>query len=158
MATILSFLEINKFTSNARNSTNPVGELSPIGATYSRDVNTYYDADVSLSVFNIDGTTTEEINLKDGILDTVVGILNRFSTQYNSVISTSSVLNNVINTLNLTANPSINNIAIGTTVLNPMDDLFYPQWFTFDYTVNTVVYSFKIWLSSLTFRVFSFKG
>lgn len=139
----------NKFVNNQQGVTNPIGELSPIAETYSREVGLYYSAaapDVTLHAFcsELNGT----FSLPDGDLkDRVIAII---AWVYNNTITTAGELyaDQIVMQL-MGAFPSdITDLQSGAMVSDGTH--WVPTWLSwYDTKTNAFV---RIWFGDVNFR------
>ena len=141
---ISGFYTMDASVSNIDNSTNPVGELSELGRTYARNVTTYFGSNGFLEVFNTGQLTGNQTDILQQALTNVAGLLSNI-VNYNT--SSGTILADIAAELG----SSVSGVAIGNTVLNPVDNVLYPEWIAFTSTQLAVSFEFKIWLVNTAF-------
>lgn len=136
------FLNIDKFTNNA-SLINPIGELSAIGMTYSREVDTYSAPNVNSDLLVFDYGTLST-NQSAAIKPAAVAIATALNNIVGYNTSSGTILNNVVAALGGNAS----NVSIGDLVVNPVDGLQYPKWIVFTFQTNNQSYDLKVWLNN----------
>jgi len=137
---IQGFYTINSFINNTPGAINPVGELSEIGTTYAKSIQYFTGSNGTLNVFDVGGLSGSISSLAAVAVTALNGV-----PGYNT--SSGTLINNMLAALG----NGTSNVSIGNGVLNPIDNLLYPEWIQFNVTASGNTVSFKVWLVNASF-------
>lgn len=141
---ILGFYEIDGFINNTNNAVNPVGEISELGRTYSRNVSQYAGLKGVLNIFDLGTLTTGQQAVQNTATGAVAFLLDNIVT-YNT--SSGSVLADITAGLGNT----VTNVTIGPNILNPVDNYLYPVWIKFTTQQQGLSWTYQVWLNNADF-------
>jgi len=141
---VYGFLNITELTVNLPNIVSEVGELSPTGYSYSRDLKYYPNASGTLvNHFNVP-LLAAQLAVYDSVMNTV-------STLFDNIVlgmqEPHSVLVNITNVLG----PNVTNVMVGKSINK--NSVLYPEWVSFDIVTSGYTWNIKIWLSDASFLI-----
>jgi len=151
------FIEIPDFMTTVINTVSPVGQLSPISKTYSRDIQSYCnDADpqVFLQAFSITDETgaraTLPIQISQAILDLAEWVYKQPSTATDFIDA-----NDMITRINAQFGAAVNNLNVGDVQMYGVNH--YPGWISYNVVDGSLLHPVKIWFADSLLKT-GYKG
>lgn len=142
---IYAFYTLYNSINNNSNVVNPIGELSERGLTYALDVKHYSGTTGSLTVFDHDDGTVYITNNMTTISTAISAKMDEVQA---AVVATDGTLASRVTTA---LGNNVSSVALGASVLNPVDNKLYPSFITFVYTAGGNDIPIKIWLANTNF-------